>query len=73
MLRGKALVPMGVQHHESRLGVKIGSLAQVSRTSASGGKVDEIGGKADIAILNVRCWGVSRSFGGMAQTSESSQ
>ena len=40
--------------------------------SAFGGKAEVIGVKADIAILNVRCWGVSRSAGGMAQTSESS-
>ena len=52
---------------------KTGSLAQASRTSAPGGKADEIGGKADIAILNVCCWGLSRPSGGMAQTSAYSQ
>ena len=36
------------------LRVKSGSLAQASKTSAVGGKEDEFGDKADIAILNVR-------------------
>ena len=60
---------MGVGSPQCPLWVKSGSLAQASRTSAFGGKAEEIGGKADIAILNVRCWGVSRRSDGMAQTS----
>ena len=49
--------------------VKTGSLAQASITSAFGGKADEIGGKADIAIMNVCCWEVSRPHGECAEGS----
>ena len=67
------ILVMGESGHKCLLGVKIGRLAHASITSVVGGKADEIGGKADIAILNVRCWGVSRRSDGMAQTSAFSQ
>ncbi len=49
--------------------VNSGCLQHPQKRSAPGGKADEIGGKADIAILNVRCWGVSRRSDGMSMTS----
>ncbi len=58
--------------HQLPLRVNLRRFALPKFWSASGGKADEIGGKADIAILNVCCWGVSRRTGGMAQISESS-
>ncbi len=59
---GQFLVPPGsglIQHPQLR--------------SAPGGEADEIEGKADIAILNVCSWGLSRRSGGMSMTSVDSQ
>ena len=67
------MAAMGVPRDELPLWVKLRRFLQVSRSSAPGGEADEISTKTDIAIFHVRCWGVSRSAGGMPQTSVDSQ